>query len=145
MKPHKIILYNESFVNRAKDYLSGLTVDTNDLFEVIVRPYIETRNLNQNALYWKWLSLMADHFNEKSLSHHYTKEEMHDLMRHLYLGYEDIKVGNTIIKGQLKSTADLDRSEMSEYMQKIEAWAAQHDLLLPIPDEKQYEEWAKYR
>ena len=144
MKPHRIILHNDAFINRAKDYLSHVKIDSKNIFEVVIKPYIDARNLNQNALYWKWLSLTADHFNNKS-SHQYDKDEMHDLMRHLHLGYEDIKVGSTLIKGQLRSTTNLDRGQMSEYMQKIEAWTADHDLLLPIPDEKQYEEWAKYR
>lgn len=99
------------------------------------------RSLSQNNLYWVWLKALADKFSEKSGP--YSKEDMHDLMRHLYLGYEDRRIGNTVIGHQLSSTSDLEPGNMAEYLSKIEAWAADHGCLLPIPAHSEYEQWAK--
>jgi len=101
----------------------------------------ERRSTSANALYWQWLTVMAKHFSRKGQV--FTKDDMHDLMRHKFLGYEDKTVGKTVIAQQLKSTADLTSSGMCVYMQQIDAWAADHGCLLPRPEDNEYAEWAK--
>lgn len=99
------------------------------------------RSLSANALYWAWLDALAKHFSRGG--NKFDKDAMHDLMRHKFLGYEDKTVGKTVISQQLKSTADLTSSGMCEYMQQIDAWAADHGCLLPRPEDNEYAEWAK--
>ena len=102
--------------------------------------YGKKRSLRANALYWDWMQALSERFSAKG---QYSKEEMHDLMRHNFLGYEDRMIGNTLISQQLKSTTDLDSGEMFHYMEKIDAWAADHGCLLPRPSDGEYEKWAK--
>ena len=82
-----------------------------------------SRSLDQNSLYWRWLSVLAESFSKRGGK--YTKDDMHDLMRHKFIGYESRKIGNTELKDQLKSTTKLTKSEMSDYMTQIEVWASE--------------------
>ena len=104
-----------------------------------IKEHKAKRSLSQNALYWVWLDYMAKHFSKKVPS--CTDEQMHDLMRHKFLGYEDKTIGRTEIKGQLASTKKLEVAAMSEYMMKIEAWAAEHGCLLPVVACKAYQDY----
>jgi len=98
----------------------------------------ETRSLNQNGLYWQWMGLQAKHFSKNGSS--FDKDDMHDMMRHKFLGYEDRRIGKTIISNQLKSTTKLSKGEMFEYMEKVDAWSVDMGLRLPIPEESEYKD-----
>jgi len=104
-------------------------------------PWRDKRSLNANALYWQWLTVMAEHFSRGGKK--FSKEDMHDLMRHQFLGYEDKVIGQTVIGHQLASTAGLDTGQMYHYMKRIDAWAADHGCLLPRPEDCEYERWRK--
>ena len=99
------------------------------------------RSLSANSLYWVWLDTLAKHFSKGG--NKFSKDDMHDLMRHKFLGYEDRTVGKTVIAQQLKSTADLDSGGMFHYMEQIDAWAADCGCLLPRPEDNEYAEWAR--
>ena len=105
-------------------------------------PWVERRSKSQLALYRVWLRHMADHFSGKAGQ--FTDDDMHDLCRHKFLGYEDRKIGSTEVKQQLRSTADgkLGKHEMSEYMHKIEVWCTELGCYLPYPEGNEY---TKYR
>jgi len=109
-------------------------------WRIIFEEWRDKRSLNASNLYWQWLTLMAEHFSRGGKK--FTKDDMHDLMRHQFLGYEDKIVGSTKISQQLASTANLDTSQMYHYMTKIDAWAADHGCLLPHPADAEY---AQYR
>lgn len=114
-------------------------IETGKRYRITIAEF-DKRSTPQNDLYWQWLTQMAKYFSRKGAK--YSKEEMHDLMRHLNLGYVEKKIGNTELKPQLRSTTDMTKKEMSEYMLKIEAWAADHGCLLPHPEDN---EFTKYR
>lgn len=103
-------------------------------------PYVDPRTRSQNSLYWQWLGEMATYFSEGMQQ--FDKDDMHDLMRHKFLGYEDRTLGNTTIRDQLRSTTRLKKLEMSEYMHQIEVWAMEHDCRLTVPHQNEY---MKYR
>lgn len=110
-------------------------------FRIEWSPWKDKRSLNANALYWQWLTIMAEHFSRGGQP--FTKDDMHDLMRHQHLGYTDRVVGKTRIAQQLASTSDLDTGQMHAYMSKIDAWAADHGCLLPRPEDSTYAEWQR--
>lgn len=99
-----------------------------------------SRSLSQNDLYWMWLDEMCEHVKEK-LGAEYSKEEMHDSMRHAFLGYDEPRtIGKITVKPQLKSTTKLTVGEMYFYMNKIDMYAAQSlGLYLTRPSDCQYE------
>ncbi len=109
-------------------------------WRVEFREWSDKRSLSANNLYWEWMGVMAKHFSRPNQQ--YTKDDMHDLMRHQHLGYVDKKIGKTELQPQLASTASLTVAQMCHYMAKVDAWAADHGCLLPRPEDGEY---AKYR
>ena len=93
------------------------------------------RNLNQNALYWKWCEIIGDDIG-------YTKDEMHEHFAVAFLGVtekqmsyvDDIGEQKQILLRKPKSTKDLTKSEFSEYMTKVEIFAATQEIALPQPN-----------
>lgn len=102
-------------------------------------PYIPSRSLSQNALMHIWFSEMANHFSPKV---GVDEEGIKYLMKNMFLGTEDIKVGNTTIPNQVRSTSKLDKGEMMEFLNNIYAWAIDHGVQLSNP---QNSEWMKNR
>jgi hypothetical protein len=109
--------------------------DFNVPVHVKALPYQDTRSRLQNNLYWKWLTILSDEFSKGE--HSYSKEDMHDLMRHKFLGTEEVQIGNDVVT-RLPSTARMQRGAMAAYMQRIEAWAVNMGVLLPIPIDNEY-------
>ena len=107
---------------------------------IYYEPWKDPRTRSQNNLYWMWLEEMANFYSRPMKQ--YDQEDMHDLMRHQFLGYDDKTIGSTTVKRQLKRTKKLSKEAMSEYMTQIEAWNTEHGLLLTIPSMNEY---FKYR
>ena len=116
-----------------------LSADLSQPLSMTLKPFQPRRTLPMNALYWQWLTYMAKHFSEKAGP--FSKDDMHDLMKHQFLGYAPArKISRTDIPAQLKSTASLTKGEMLAYMEKIDAWAADHGCLLPRPGDSEYDQ-----
>lgn len=105
--------------------------------EINIRITKASRTLDQNALYWKWMECMSRYFTERGRP--LDKDEAHDLMRHLFLGYQTKTIGHTEITN-LRSTTKLDKGEMSHYMTLIDAWAVDRGCYLPKPEDSEYME-----
>ena len=126
-------------------------------YKVTIKEH-NARSLDQNALMWLWLAQMADAFAKRGAKNEsgepVTKEDMHDLMRHKFLGYISKKVGSTELEPQLISTTTLpkrgdpngathkERYGMQEYLTDIDAWAIDHGVFLTHIEDS---EWMKYR
>lgn len=91
-----------------------------------------TRSTQQNALMWKWYTIMGDHFG-------YTKDEMHEELAARFLGIVERKtIGGHQIK-EPRSTTSLTTKEMGEYLDMIHALALQQGITLPQPEYYGYE------
>jgi len=134
------------------EIIAGLSLD----HDVEVRPHRAARSLNQNALYWEWVTIYAE-----ALGH--TKDELHfDLkMRHLKpiftrddeayadlleLLREEWSRGNKERANRLyrkliemTSTTRAGRKQMAEYMEQVELEAAGNRCVLPRPADRQKE------
>lgn len=110
------------------------------------------RTLSQNALYWVWMAQLSAEFDGKKVTY-YDEElkkevteimdvkpnDMHDRMKHEFLGYDDPKrIGKTLIPSKLKSTAKLSKGEMFAYMERIDMFWAERGVLLVTPDDSVY-------
>lgn len=103
-----------------------------------LKRYRQKRSLNQNSLFWMWCGEAMVHFNSKKPPKPLTKDDMHDLFCHLFLGYEDKVVGTTVIEGKLKGTSGLDTGEMFAFMEQVEAWCIDKGLRLTVPNVSEY-------
>jgi hypothetical protein len=96
------------------------------------------------AVFWIWMEQMSKEFTERGRKT--SKDEMHDIMCHKFLGYTDErKINNTIIKPALitltypkKKTKDA----MIQLLCKIDEWAIDQDVYLIT---KKSSEYAKYK
>ena len=96
------------------------------------------RSISQNGLYWMWMGQLAESFNARSKDGQWSKDDMHDLMRHKFLGYESKTIGKTELKDILRSTTKLLKGEMHQYMTQIDAWAVDVGVFLTHPEDSEY-------
>lgn len=144
MLNYEIFNDKEHFLERAPKMLDRIGAFWNWEHRLVLKYEIwtEPRSKAQLGLYRVWLQHMAGFFSTKEQK--FSDDDMHDLMRHKFLGYEDRKIGNTEVKQQLKSTANgkIGKLEMSEYMTKVDIWATDLGCYLPRPEDNEY---TKYR
>jgi hypothetical protein len=95
------------------------------------------RSISQSNLFWMWMTEMAEHFASKGVENS-TKDQMHDLMCHKFLGTITVTVGKTQIT-RLKSLRDLDKGDMLYFMRQMDEWSADHGLLLTHPEDSEYQ------
>lgn len=98
------------------------------------------------GLYWGlWLPAMVAKFHDylEGRTPDEKKDDMHDLLRHVLLGYVEKTIGQTVLKPRLKSTCDkdMDSTAFCHYMSKVDAWAADHSVRLPRPEDNEYQLW----
>ena len=60
------------------------------------------------------------------------------MLKHKFLGTEDVEVGKTTIPAQVRATSTLDRGEMLYFMTQVEAWAIDLGVKLTKPQNSEY-------
>jgi hypothetical protein len=112
--------------------LSNLS--TEKLYSVDVREYRPKRSLEQNRTYWMWMRELAN-FVVNSTGQIVSDDDMHEMMKDKFLHTKVIEMGGEAFRIS-RSTTDQSVDEMSDYMSKIDMWAA-NDLgcLLTSPEE----------
>jgi len=110
-----------------------------------VAPYVKDRSSAQNRLMHMWLTDINDRAHEVT-GKCYGVEAWKLFFKDLFLGYEIVEVPKFLLngifakasdkKGKLKSTADLNTKEFTEFLEKIDHWAIDNlELQLPYPDD----------
>lgn len=94
--------------------------------EVIIRDHKSSRSIQQNSLYWKWMSILANWSGER------TKDDMHREFSIRLLGPELFVVdGKQYVTA--RSTTSLGTKDFSQYLDQIMATAMQLGVALPTP------------
>jgi hypothetical protein len=101
------------------------------IYVVEIKKWHKHRTLPQNAMMWMWFDIMAKYFSRPG--NKLESIDIHDIMVLNILGTEDKVIGKTVIKAQLKKTSDLDTAGMTNFLERVEFWAAEHGLILPVP------------
>lgn len=97
------------------------------------------RSLSQNALFHVWCRELAESFTKRDKTGEvYTEGQMKMLMKHQFLGYEDITIGKTEIEKQLISTRSLAKGEMYQFMEQVLAWSFDVGVPLSTPDDSEF-------
>lgn len=89
--------------------------------EIVVRPYKSKRSNEQNKRLWKIYQTLADYawVNGKR----YSQEVWHEYCKKQFIGQKELPDGSLSAVGI--STTALSTSEMTDYQNTIQAWAAQ--------------------
>ena len=102
-------------------------LDLEKEWQVTIDEYKEHRSLNQNSLMWMWIGIIA-----RSTGN--TPDEVHDSFKDMFLvPKEYFFMGE---KRLHRSSALLDTQEMSEYLDRIHAWAGSWGIILPVPEDQ---------
>ena len=104
---------------------------------VFLKPYSDPRTVSQNALFHAWCRDMSNHFIEKVPSA--TEENIKLMMKQRFLGVEDIRIGKTVIEGQVKRTSNLSKGEMVHFLDNVYHWARENKCLLTVPKDSEYQ------
>ena len=109
----KFILVSNEVITNCLDYIAALQLKP--VMTVEIKKFVKQRTLDQNAYYWRLLTELGMYLG-------YSKDEMHDICRHKFLGYDEKMIKGEIYR-TLKHTPNLETPEMAIYTQQIEAWA----------------------
>jgi len=147
---HKIVASTSELKKRAVAIIESLPLDP--VHEVIIREHKKDRSLDQNALYWQWLTIIGGELGE-------SKETAHERYKDIYLVHiyerddpdyaEMIQSLREVWKHGMKdqaidlrkkivaltSTTTANVKQMSEYMTEIERSAADLGIRLPHPED----------
>lgn len=146
----KIIILSEEYRNRVMMIIKALPLAP--VHEVIIQEHGKDRSKEQNALYWKWLTIIGNELGE-------TKEDIHERYKDKFLVNiyerdnpeyaEMIQALRTVWQQGMKkeavslrqkivaltSTTTATVKQMSEYMENIERDAADLAIMLPHPED----------
>jgi len=151
---HTFIIRSPEIKANANAFIQDIPLEP--LHEIIIRPYKADRSALQNALMWKWYTVIG---NEQGLS----KEEVHiyykgKFLVHIYerddteyaamilavrkvhqsgMKSEAKRLENAII--DLTSTTRANVSQMREYLTEIDRDAQAKGIVLPRRDDMYYE------
>jgi len=104
-----------------EQYLHNLNCDKPMVVEV--KEYKRNRSVEQNSRLWSIYKIIGDELG-------YTVEEIHDLMRTMFLGRVVKEIAGQTVES-LPSTTKLKVGEMCEYQEAIERWAGSMGIRLP--------------
>lgn len=126
MRQPKIIIRDEATRQRAIGLLSALSLEKP--WDVSVTLHKSKRSLDQNRLYHLWVGIIAE---ETGNSH----DDTHEAMKQMFLPPRFVN-----FNGQMRevrpSTTSLDTKAMSEFLNKVEAFAGSTlALVLPHPED----------
>ena len=77
-------------------------------------------------MYWLLLSEIESIVEPSGVS--YSADTWHEYFKRRYLGAKDIELPNGKVVSRSRSTADLNVSEMTDYLTKVEVFAAEHNV-----------------
>ena len=100
---------------RIRDFCSGYikdqSIDKEQPLEVIMRPYNKSRSLEQNDMFHAWCGTIADKTG-------HSKGEIKEIIIESVFGAEDYLNLKGEKRSRLRSTSDMNVSEMSELIER---------------------------
>ncbi len=125
MSREPYIIRDETGRDRIRDLVGGL--DMSKPWSIIVEPYRKKRSLSQNALYWRWIGLVAQETGNAN-------DDVHEAFKAKFCPPRTIKMGDD--ERDIRSTAKLTTADMQAYMDAVYAFVTTElGMLLPIPEE----------
>lgn len=125
MSREPYLIRDEAMRQRVSDLIDGL--DLSKPWSVTIEPHKKKRSLSQNALYWRWVGIIADNTGNDN-------DDVHEALKGMYLAPRSVEMGSE--RREIRSTAKQTTDEMKAYMDKVYAFAtSQLGILLPIPEE----------
>jgi hypothetical protein len=108
---------------RTMKHLKGLQI-------VTIKKHRAKRSNSENRYYWGVvIKILSDEFG-------YLPDEMHEVLKRLFLAYEKPNQITGEIERFAKSTTGLTTEQAEEYYENIRIWAlSEYSILIPLPNE----------
>lgn len=103
-------------------------------WQVAIEPYQRVRSVAQNALYWAWITIIADEVG------YLDKDDVHEELAERFLPAISYLGLDGSARTRRPSTSDLSVMDFADYLGKVEAFAGS-DLGITLPHPEDYE-WA---
>lgn len=87
------------------------------------------RSDNQNRYWWACMTILANDMG-------YRKDEMHEICKFMFLKTEKIDLTTGEVFQYLRSSTELTKSEFADMTSNLIQWAAEHGIILPLPNEQ---------
>lgn len=100
----------------------GVWLESNAELEVCIRPYNSKRSIEQNRRLWKIYGELAD--KAWVNGRRYSAETWHEYCKGMFLGYELKAMPDGAELKTPISTTKLNTAEMTDYQNRLQAWAA---------------------
>ena len=121
-----VILRDEDTRRRVLEMIGQLNLERP--WSVVVEPYVKKRSLSQNALFHKWVGIIAESTGN-------SLEDVKEAYRDMFLDKVPVRFGDEE-RMVGRSTKTLNTKEMSEFMDKVSEHASTElGILLPLPEE----------
>lgn len=117
--------------SRPLDYVLTLLRDGEYVMTIDKR--IQKRTLPQNALMWMWFSCISQETGQPI-------QNIHDTYCSMFLLHPIVTHHGTtlFVPGH---TSKLNKQQMQEFMEKVQADAAEMGIILPLPEDAYYEDF----
>jgi len=106
-------------LKRIEEYLKSLKKGK---VQIEIKKVRAIRSLQQNALYWMWLSIISNDTG-------FTPDELHTTFRSMFLTDHSQRLP------VVRSTTVLNKIQFGLYLDKIEREAGKMGIILPVPDQ----------
>ena len=128
------MIFDEKHKKEAIKYIDSIFAQDKRVTIVITK---EKRTLDQNRLYWLWLTCIAENTGND-------KDNLHEFFILKYLQPELIQVFEKLIYKRLSTTL-LDTRRFTEYLNKIQLFAnTELSIELPNPEDLKFAEFKDY-
>lgn len=118
------------------DYVENLPEGKQYTAEIKVKR--KQRSTDQNRLYWLWLTCIMAETGEH-------KGRLHEFFKQYFLGMDEHWAFNRYQVMVPRSTATLDTKQMTDYLERVQQFAATElGILLPNPEDLQWAEFEAY-
>ncbi len=107
-------------------------------YRVNICEWREKRSLSQNALYWLWLTEIHKQNPLITNANLSGPELWHEVFKNYFCPSREIL--NNRGRIEVKSTKALDTGEMHFYLNRIDQWCMDRNIMITIPDNCEYRE-----
>jgi len=121
------MIFNKTQANELTQYVNSLFSEDK---RVYVKEHKEKRTISQNSFYWLWLQAISRETGNET-------DDLHDFFAKKFLPMDEVKIFNKMIYKRC-STTTLTTDTFTQYLNKIQVFAAQQGITLPNPEDKNF-------
>ena len=134
------VIKDKAIRHRAVSAVSEITGEP--LMQVVISEYKSGRSAAQNSMYWMWIGQMREGLATLTGEQH-QNEDIHEFMKDKFLDRKAVTIGGDV-KVVSASTAKLNVSEMSAYLERLDIYCADElNITLSHPDDLWHESMGK--